>query len=190
MSRTPVETSGDVNVSAASHLSKLPLIATEALTENLIELSSGVIAKTGACARLTNGNTVEAKRHRTANRMEAFRDHVDPSFTPPKRLPPGVTASNCQKLQVVGSGQEETALSWFTCGGWPLLSFQSAVPNLIRRGRKFHFWNDCIRSVRLGKAVLNFIHSSANPIYCIETIDDLRLPNDSITLVLVFRGLR
>jgi hypothetical protein len=47
MSKTPVQTSGDVNVSAASHLSKLPLIATEALAKNLIELSSGVIAKTG-----------------------------------------------------------------------------------------------------------------------------------------------
>jgi predicted amidohydrolase YtcJ len=66
----------------ASHLSKLPLIATEALTENLIELSSGVTAKTGACARLTDGSTADAKRHRTANRMKFLSEHGDKARPP------------------------------------------------------------------------------------------------------------
>src|SRR5271167_5119131 len=54
MSNTPVVTSGDVNVRVASHLSKLPSIATDAFTKNLTVLASGVITKTGAvCAWLT-----------------------------------------------------------------------------------------------------------------------------------------
>src|SRR5215831_1268517 len=66
MSKTPVETSGEVNFRVASHLSKLPSIATEAFTKNLIVLTRGVTTKTGACARLTDGSTADAKRQRTA----------------------------------------------------------------------------------------------------------------------------
>ena len=47
MSRTPVDTSGDVKVSEASHLSNFPLIATDASTSKIIALSTGVILKTG-----------------------------------------------------------------------------------------------------------------------------------------------
>src|SRR5258708_2030564 len=74
MSKTPVSTSGEVIVAVASHLSNVPSIATDAFTWNLIELSSFVILMTGtpagACARLTDGSTAEAKRHRTTNRMK------------------------------------------------------------------------------------------------------------------------
>src|SRR5271167_2730446 len=69
MSKTPVDTSGDVNVRVASHLSKVPFIDTDASTSNLIELSTGVISKTGACARLTEGSTADATRQRIVSRM-------------------------------------------------------------------------------------------------------------------------
>src|SRR5260370_38077681 len=68
--KTPVVTSVEVNVREASQLSKAPWIATDAFTLNAIELSSRVIAKTGAsCARLTDGCTGEANRQRATNRM-------------------------------------------------------------------------------------------------------------------------
>src|SRR5258708_5169412 len=68
--KTPVVTSGDINVREASHWSKVPFIATDAFTLNAIELSAWVIAKTGAsCARLTDGSTAEANRQRATNRM-------------------------------------------------------------------------------------------------------------------------
>jgi hypothetical protein len=51
------------------NLSKVPSRGTDAFTENLIELSSGVTTKTGTCARPTDGNTADAKRHRAANRI-------------------------------------------------------------------------------------------------------------------------
>lgn len=56
-------------VIVASHLSKAPLIATEAFTKNLMLLFSGVTAKTGASARLSNGRAADSIRGRTANRM-------------------------------------------------------------------------------------------------------------------------
>src|SRR5271169_5017535 len=71
MSKPPVEISGDVNVTVASHFSKVPSSATDAFTENLTVLSSCVILKTGTCARLGNGSTADATRHRTANRMKS-----------------------------------------------------------------------------------------------------------------------
>jgi len=40
MSKTAVANSGDANVKLASHLSKVPSIATEAFTLNLNELSA------------------------------------------------------------------------------------------------------------------------------------------------------
>src|SRR5215469_2273117 len=69
MSKTPVVGSVDAKVRVASHLSKVPLTGTDAFTANLIELSSVVILKTGTCARLTDGNTADAKRIRIATRM-------------------------------------------------------------------------------------------------------------------------
>jgi len=46
------------------------LIATDASTSNLIELSTGVIAKTGTSyAKLTEGINADTKMQMTANRM-------------------------------------------------------------------------------------------------------------------------
>jgi hypothetical protein len=47
-SKTPVVSSGDLNVKLASHLSNLPAIATDDFTWNFIQLPAGVISKTGA----------------------------------------------------------------------------------------------------------------------------------------------
>src|SRR5277367_3557947 len=72
MLKTPVLISGDVNTRVASHFSKVPSIATDAFTKNFTVLSPGVIAKTGACARVTDGSAADTNRHRTANRMESL----------------------------------------------------------------------------------------------------------------------
>src|SRR5712671_5093789 len=72
MSNTAVVTSGDVNLSVASHLSKVPPIATDAFTKNLIELSSGVTTNTGTCALPSDGRAIDATRQRILN----------PSITP------------------------------------------------------------------------------------------------------------
>src|SRR6267142_1161122 len=69
MSKTAVESSGDVNVRVASHLSNLPAMATDAFTSNCIVLSTGVIAKTGACVRPRDGSTADTTRPRVASRM-------------------------------------------------------------------------------------------------------------------------
>src|SRR5215469_4366632 len=69
MSRTPVVASVDVKVRVASHLSKVPLMATDAFTANLMELSSVVILAIGTWALLTDANTRDAKKQRTTNRM-------------------------------------------------------------------------------------------------------------------------
>jgi hypothetical protein len=58
-----------VNVKEASHLSNLPARATDAFTWNLIELPSGVISKTGACAPVSDGNRADAKRQKSASRI-------------------------------------------------------------------------------------------------------------------------
>src|ERR1700741_1719830 len=81
MSNTPVESSGDVNVRVASHLSNLPTMATDASTSNLIVLSTGVISKTGTCARLGDGNRTDAKKQKRANRDDTTQRN--------KRLPVG-----------------------------------------------------------------------------------------------------
>src|SRR5712671_2358091 len=72
MSNTAVVTSGDVNLSVASHLSKVPPIATDAFTKNLIELSSGVTTNTGTCALPSDGRAIDVTRQRILN----------PSITP------------------------------------------------------------------------------------------------------------
>src|SRR5215472_12283276 len=73
MSNTPLDTSGDVKVSVASHLSNLPVIATDASTSNLIELSTGVILNTGtpsaAWARLVAVSKMDARIQKILNRM-------------------------------------------------------------------------------------------------------------------------
>src|SRR5579864_6447796 len=69
MSKTPVDTSVDAKVKEASHLSKVPFMATDAFTANLTELSSVVNLKTGTWARLNDGNIADARRQRTVNRM-------------------------------------------------------------------------------------------------------------------------
>ena len=55
----------------ASHLSNLPAMVVEDFTWNLIELSTGVISKTGACARLHGGSMANTKRQRTADREKS-----------------------------------------------------------------------------------------------------------------------
>src|SRR5271165_626388 len=69
ISRTPVESSGEVNFSVASHFWKSPWMATEAFTKNLIVLSPGVTTKTGASAWLSEGSAADAIRQNTASRI-------------------------------------------------------------------------------------------------------------------------
>jgi len=69
ISKTPVASSGDVNANLASQLSNFPAIVVDAFTWNLVQLSVGVISKIGACARLSETNTVEATKHKIANSM-------------------------------------------------------------------------------------------------------------------------
>jgi hypothetical protein len=63
MSNTAVDSSGDVKVIVASHLSKVPAIGTEALTLNLTVLSALLISKTGACALVIDGERNAANAH-------------------------------------------------------------------------------------------------------------------------------
>jgi hypothetical protein len=70
MSKTAVVTSGDVNVKVASHLEKVPFIATDASTSNFIELVSGVTLKTGiACPCAMDGSRAEVMRHNKCSFM-------------------------------------------------------------------------------------------------------------------------
>src|SRR5215469_1434485 len=71
MSKTAVESSGEVNVTVASHLSNFPVMAVDASTSNFIVLSTGVISKTGTCARVADGNMASIKTRRIANLIEA-----------------------------------------------------------------------------------------------------------------------
>src|SRR5271169_1961399 len=80
MSKTPVVTSVDVKARVASHLSKVPFMATDAFTANLTELSSVVNLKTGTWARLNDGNTADARRQRTANRIVLGVSFLDTKF--------------------------------------------------------------------------------------------------------------
>src|SRR5258708_30905096 len=66
-SKTAVVTSGDVKARVASHLSKVPPIATDAFTKNLIELSSRVTTNTGTCALPRDGRAIAATRQRILN---------------------------------------------------------------------------------------------------------------------------
>src|SRR5580693_7327559 len=81
MSKTPVVTSVDGNVSVASHWSNLPSRATDACTLNFIELSSFATAmigtSAGGCAGIANGSAADATRQMTANRMESLPEHGD-----------------------------------------------------------------------------------------------------------------
>src|ERR1700741_4489418 len=84
MLRTPDETSVDPNVSVAFHLSKIPSIATEASTSNLILLSTGVILKTGPCAWTRKENVANAKRQNNLNRMLGSLLYLSIYLTPTK----------------------------------------------------------------------------------------------------------
>src|ERR1700746_1967922 len=79
MSKTAVESSGDVNVSVASHLSNLPVMATDASTSNFIVLPTGVISKTGACAQIADGNMVDIRTRRIVNLTEASLEETRPA---------------------------------------------------------------------------------------------------------------
>ena len=72
MSKTPAIASGDVNVNVASHLSNVPLRATDAFTLNFIELSALLIWKTGtsagSCARAAHENKTDAKKQKRISR--------------------------------------------------------------------------------------------------------------------------
>src|SRR5580704_15235109 len=80
MSKTPVVTSVDVKVSVASHLSKVPFMATDAFTANLTELSSVVNLNTGTWARLVDGSARKATKQSTANRMVLGVSFSDTKF--------------------------------------------------------------------------------------------------------------
>ena len=75
----------------ASHLSNVPSIATDALTWNLIELSSFVIlmigTSAGACACVIDGDRPDAKRQKITSRII-------------RSLSPSHLVGNWQKLQV------------------------------------------------------------------------------------------
>lgn len=66
---TPDVTSAEANFKVACHVSNLPTMATEDLTEKRMLLSFGVTVKTGACARLPGGIKAKASRPRTTDRM-------------------------------------------------------------------------------------------------------------------------
>src|SRR5215469_5767615 len=76
MSRTPVDTSGDVKVSEASHLSNFPLIATDASTSKVIALSTGVILKTGTPSAgwpgLAHKDRLDTRKQRAAMGIMRF----------------------------------------------------------------------------------------------------------------------
>jgi hypothetical protein len=73
ISKTPVVSSGEANVKLAFHLSNLPAIFTDdPFTSNFIELCTGTISKIGASARLHDGNTVNTKRQRIADRKRSL----------------------------------------------------------------------------------------------------------------------
>src|SRR5215469_14659601 len=63
-SRTPVETSLEVNAIVPSHLSNVPSIETDALTAKCTELPSGVILRTGTSAEAWARLVVENRRDR------------------------------------------------------------------------------------------------------------------------------
>src|SRR5580704_3163472 len=80
MSSTPVVGSVEVKVRVASHLSKVPFMATDAFTANLTELSSVENLKTGTWALLTDGSARDATKQRTANRMVLLVSLLDTNF--------------------------------------------------------------------------------------------------------------
>src|SRR6516162_3508448 len=65
ISTMPVVSSGDVNVSFASHLSNLPAIVVGDFTSNFIQLLPGVTSNTGACARPHGTKITNVPMHKT-----------------------------------------------------------------------------------------------------------------------------
>src|SRR6204780_3291946 len=84
-SNLPDETSADMNVRLAVHLSKVPLIDTDASTSNFMWLCTGVIAKTGtpagACAKAAEENRTDTRKankvRRMLGRVRVFFDRVN-----------------------------------------------------------------------------------------------------------------
>src|SRR5215469_18005199 len=76
ISKAPVVSSGDLNVRFAFHLSNLPAIVVDDFTWNFIQLCTGVISNTGACARPLGTNTTTAEKHKTAICMADSLDSV------------------------------------------------------------------------------------------------------------------
>src|ERR1017187_3262768 len=115
MSKTPVVSSGDVNVRLASHVSKVPAIATDAFTVNLTELSAWLTSKTGTCARLSDGSTADAKTQKTANRMPLSVSLSDINFLRPVAMIRGIYQHNRVTLtgKTASPGGDET---FFDCG--------------------------------------------------------------------------
>src|SRR5215470_17442692 len=61
-SSAPVVSSGDLKVKLASHLSNLPAMVVDDFTWNFIQLCTGAISKTGACARPRGTNTANTAK--------------------------------------------------------------------------------------------------------------------------------
>src|SRR6267142_1266808 len=92
MSKTAVESSGDVNVMEASHLLNLPTIATDAFTSKFIVLPTGVTSKTGGGSWHSDGSAADAKKQRTTDRVLLSVRLPNINFLPPvaKRAATGV----------------------------------------------------------------------------------------------------
>src|SRR5215470_17922648 len=109
MSSTPLDTSADMKVSEASHWSKEPLIATDASTSKVMELSTGTTLKTGtssaAWALLVDKSKIDA---RTRNKTFRTVGHLLFGCEPPthdairhSRLPNHFTAFVCTTLSLL-----------------------------------------------------------------------------------------
>src|SRR5580700_3215921 len=101
MSKTPVESSGEVKVKVASHLSNLPTIATDDSTSNFMVLSACVSSKTGTCARPMDGNAESTNRQMIVNRIAESLSPYQPIVNRSKRMEAGENF----KVNSMGDGQ-------------------------------------------------------------------------------------
>ena len=69
-----------------SHLSKVPFMATDASTKNVIELFTGVIVKTGASARVTDGSKAETKKQKIVDSFRMADNFTYPRFIVNRKL--------------------------------------------------------------------------------------------------------
>src|SRR5450432_1942652 len=91
-SKTPVVTSVDGNTSVASHFSKLPSMATDALTANLTERASGVMTKTGPWAR--TAETPEKSKNKAIVRNLFMGPPLEREIFPHRHAPKWVRKAN------------------------------------------------------------------------------------------------